>query len=214
MATINRLLLFREGLRLRQRLPWRRRRRRFAEGIIRVRRLPPEFEADNWALYKDLWLPVTDGQGRVLSPAKLSDRDKERFTEEVFANVVCVGGRTQILTFIGAQTGGTPAFTQYFAVGTGSPVSPSASDTLSDWSNYANEIFRKAPASYAVTGSQVDISIPFGSADAQATWTNCGIFGVSATSSGNTGVLMTHALAPYTKGNFAINADYVVTLFG
>jgi hypothetical protein len=178
----------------------------FAEGIIRVRLLPQEL-ADDANAYRRWWLPEIDANHRVLRPSRISDAEKARMDLAVYHNMIMIAGRNQVLTFIGSSSGTTQAFTQYFAVGTGAISGVSPGD-----SSLANEIFRKAPASYSVQGTEVDINIQFGTTDAEATLTNCGIFGVNATGTLGSGTLMTHALFSFTKGAFAIAVDYVINL--
>lgn len=182
----------------------KRRAKQFAEGIIRIYRVP-----DGWSEAENAywWLPETDGHGKLLRPARLSEREKQRYLVAEHANLITNGGRTQVLTFLGSQSGTTPAFTQFFAIGTGGINAVSPTDTA-----LANEFFRKAPTTYTVQGTQVDIQIQLGTTDAQATYTNVGIFGVSATSTLGSGTLMTHSLFSFTKGAYAINIDYIINL--
>jgi hypothetical protein len=185
----------------------RRRAQAFAEGILRVRRLPPELEDPDQ--YRYWWLPETDWRGHVLRPARLSEREKQGYQVAEFHNLITNNGRSQVLTFIGSASGTTPPFTQQFAVGNGAISGVNATDT-----SLANEVFRKAPASYAVQGTEVDINIVFGTTDAEYTYTNAGIWGVSASGTLGSGVLMTHALFSYTKGAYAISIDYIINVLG
>jgi hypothetical protein len=179
----------------------------FAEGTIRIRLLPRELAEDE-QLYRYWWLPELDANHQVLRPARITDATKDRMDLAVFHNMIMTAGRTQVLTFIGSSSGTTQAFTQQFAVGTGAISGVSPNDT-----SLANEIFRKVPTSYSVQGTEVDINIAFGTTDAEATLTNCGIFGVNATGTLGSGSLMTHALFSFTKGAFAIAVDYIINLF-
>jgi len=178
-------------------------RKLFAEGIIRIRQIPAMWTE---AEYRYWWLPETD-RGRIIRPARMSEREKEQYQIGEFRNAILNNGRTQILTFIGSSSGTTAPFCQYFAVGTGAISSVNPTDTT-----LANEVFRKAPASFAVNGTQVDINVQFGSTEAEYTYTNCGIWGVSATSTLGSGVLMTKAMCSFSKGAFGISVDYLINL--
>lgn len=177
----------------------------FAEGIIRVRKIPNEWTAEDYAYW---WLPQTDDKGKVLRPARISEQEKERYYQLAeFENLITIAGRTQVLTYIGSPSGNTTQWSQYFAVGTGAITSVSAGDT-----SLANEVFRKAQTSYSVNGTQVDVNIQFGTTDAEFTYTNAGLFGAGASGTLNSGVLMTHALFSFSKGAFALSIDYIINL--
>lgn len=178
---------------------------KFAEGIIRIRRIPNEWTEED---YKYWWCPTTDGKGKILKPARISEQEKERLYQiDEFCNLITTAGRTQVLTYIGSPSGNTTGWSQYFAVGTGAITSVSAGDT-----SLANEVFRKAQTSYAVNGTQVDVNIQFGTTDGEYNYTNAGLFGNSASSTLGSGTLMTHALFSFSKGAFAISCDYIVNL--
>ncbi len=174
-------------------------------GIIRLRRLPEEWTPQQ---YRYWWCAETDGRGRVLRQARISEREKERYTEGEFYNLLTVAGRAQILSYIGASTGSTIGFAKYLAIGTGALQSPSPVDT-----SLAGEVFRKALASFTVQGTQVDCSFLLASADANVTMTNAGLFGNAATSTLGSGTLYTKALFSYSKGAYSISADYLINLY-
>ena len=177
---------------------------KFAEGIIRVRRIPSEWtEAD----YRYWYLPETDKHGKIIRPARISDYEKQQMQISEHSNAIMNQGRTQVLSYIGSPNGSTTAWAQYFAIGTGSITATSPTDT-----SLANEIWRKAPTSFSVTGTLVDINIQMATTDAQAVFTNCGIFGNGASSTLGSGSLLTHALFSFSKGNIAISVDYIVNL--
>jgi len=178
--------------------------RQFAEGIIRVRRLPPEWTDADYAYW---WLPEKDEAGRLIRPARMSEREKDRYTEAVFANQIMTAGRTQILIYIGASGGNTTGFAKYLALGTGTIQSTTPNDT-----SLANETFRKAQNSNTVSGTQVDINFQLASGDINSAITNCGIFGNTATGTLGSGTLYTHALFSYTKGAYTIAIDYLIVL--
>jgi hypothetical protein len=176
---------------------------KFAEGIIRIRRLP--FDTDEE--YRRWWLPTTDGKGKILRPARMSEREKERYQEAEARNQIMNAGRSAVLSYIGSTSGSTTQWAQYFAVGTGAITAVSPTDTA-----LSNEVFRKIPASFSVNGTLVDINILFGTTDAVVTMTNCGLFGAGATSTLGSGTMMSHALFAYSKGSFSIAVDYVINL--
>lgn len=178
---------------------------KFAEGIIRIRRIPDEWTEED---YQYWWLPETDGHGKILRPARISEEAKEReYQIDEFNNIITTAGRTQVLTYIGSSTGNTTQWSQYFAIGTGAITAVSASDT-----SLSNEVFRKAQTSYSVSGTLVDVNFQLGTTDAEFTYTNCGLFGAGASSTLGSGTMMTHALFAFTKGAFAISCDYVINL--
>jgi hypothetical protein len=176
---------------------------KFAEGIIRIRRLP--FDSDEEYAY--WWLPETDGKGKILRPARMSEQEKERYQEAEAKNQIMNSGRTAVLSYIGSPSGSTTQWAQQFAVGTGSITATSPTDTT-----LSNEVYRASPTSFAVNGTLVDISVSFGATTAQATYTNAGLWGAGATATLSSGVLMTKALFSYTKGNFSISIDYLLNL--
>lgn len=136
-------------------------------------------------------------------------REKERHAKLALEthNMIMSAGRTQLLAFIGAS-GATNAFSQYYAVGTGTIYTIQPSD-----SSLAGELFRAVPASFSVVGNAVTISTPFSTSQANGAYTNAGIFGNNATSTSGSGILMTHVLYSYLKTNtIAITNDYTVTL--
>ena len=138
---------------------------------------------------------------------RLSLREKSRYLVAEAPNLITNNGRAQVLTYIGGFSGSTTAFAQQFAIGTGAIGAVSPADTA-----LANEVFRKAPTSYTVSGTQVDVLIQLGSTDAQVTFTNVGLFGNGATGTLGSGTMVTHSLFSFTKGSFAINLDYVLNL--
>lgn len=178
---------------------------KFAEGIIRVRRIPDEWTPEEYAYW---WLPETDGHGKILRPARISEQVKEREHQIAeFSNLITTNGRNNVLTYIGSSTGSTTQWSQYFAVGTGAITAVSASDT-----SLSNETFRVALSTYSVSGTQVDMNFQIGSGQALFAFTNSGIFGGGASSTLGSGVMMTHALFAYTHGAWAISIDYLVNL--
>ena len=139
--------------------------------------------------------------------SRLNDRAKERYLEAEGSNQITNTGRTQVLTYIGSSSGYTTQWAQYLAIGTGSISATSPTDT-----SLANEVFRKAQTSFAVTGTVVDINFQLGTTDAEVTMTNVGMYGAGATATLGSGSLLTHALFSYTKGAYAITIDYLVNL--
>ncbi len=178
----------------------------FAEGTLRFYRIPDEWDEDDFRYW---WCPETDRRGNILRPARISKADKEScfVLEHIVHNQIMNAGRSQILSYIGSSSGSSTAWAQYFAIGTGALTATTPSDTT-----LANEVFRKAPATYSTSGTEVDINIQLGSTDAEYTYTNAGIFGNGATATLGTGTLETHALFSYTKGAYAIAIDYLINL--
>lgn len=175
----------------------------FAEGIIRVRRLPFDTEEE----YRYWWLPETNGRGKILRPARMSEREKEKYQEAEGRNQIMNAGRTAVLSYIGSSTGSTTQWAQYLAIGNGAITAVSPTDT-----NLANEMFRKAPASFSVVGTQVDVNVQLAAADANTAITNIGLFGNGASSTIGSGTLYTHALFSYSKGSYAVAIDYIINL--
>lgn len=176
----------------------------FAEGIIRVRRLPPEWTEDD---YRYWWLPERDDEGHLLRLPRMEEREKDTYTEAVFENLIMTAGRSQVLTYIGGTAGSTVAFGKYLGIGTGAILAPGPADT-----SLATETFRKLQAAFTVAGTQVDINFNLTSGDANVTMTNAGLFGGTATISLNSGTLETHALFAYVKGAWTIAIDYLINL--
>lgn len=180
------------------------------EGIIRLRELPFETEEE----YKRWWLPETgirDGKVVILRPARMSEKEKERYTVAQHHNLLTSSGRTQILGYIGTPTyiSSQVAFAQIFSVGTATITSVSAGD-----GTVFGELARAVPSTAIVTGTQIDISIFFGATQAVGTWTNVGLYGGgSATTTLGTGTLLTHSLFSYVKdGSHTASADYLINL--
>lgn len=168
------------------------------EGILRIY----EFPAD--AAYEELacWWGCFD----LCEKMRQVERLGGRLAIEA-RNLTTSAGRTQILSFIGAS-GSTNAFAQYYAVGTGTIYVVQAADT-----SLASELFRAVPSTVSVIGNSVTISTPFSTSQANGTYTNAGIFGNNATSTPNSGTLMTHLLYSYTKTSAnSITNDYAITL--
>lgn len=165
------------------------------EGILRIYEIPDELIND--VSFQAGWARFT-----------LAEKAREARQVVEAHNLITTFGRTQILNFIGAS-GTTTAFAKYYAVGTGTIFKVDASDP-----QLTNEIFRAVPASYSVIGSQVTITTNFTSSQANASYTEAGIFGgSSASGTANSGSLFTHLLYNYTKTNLSgITSDYVISL--
>lgn len=175
------------------------------KGIIRVREHP---FGDDYAALKRYWWPVTNEQGKIIAPARMSEREKDKYTVYETENQLMTAGVQQILTYIGMPSGTAILISKYFAVGTGA-----ISDTAPTDTSLATELFRKVPDSATQTGNQIDISTNFSTAQGNGTLTNAGLFGNTATSSANSGTLYTHALYSYTKTSaVAIVNDYIILL--
>jgi hypothetical protein len=139
----------------------------------------------------------------------MSPREKERYTVEEFHNILTTQGRTYVLTYMSSSTPTTPAWAQYWAVGTFPLTAVSPGDT-----SVQTEIFRAAPGTVTITGTQLDLAIFIGGASAVGVLTNAGLYGVAATSTSGTGTLMTHALLnSFNKTNGpAYTVDYLLNV--
>ena len=173
-------------------------------GILKIREIPADWTP---AEYRHWWCDERSSSGRVIRRAAMSEAEKERWTVWEGSNMLMNAGRTQILTFMGQLT--APAsFSQFYAVGTGTIYSVQPSDTT-----LATELFRLAPASFSIVGNAVTVSTVFSTSQGNGTWSNAALFGVNATSTANSGVMMTHILCSYIKTSAsAIVSDYVMSL--
>ena len=175
------------------------------EGIIRIRELP---DCMDYTTYKKWWCPQRDEKGALIRPARMSEREKARYEVAAAHNLITSLGRTQVLTFAGSNIT-TTAFSQYFSVGTFPINSVQPGDT-----GVNVEIYRAVPSAFTVTGNTVDISTFFGTAQGNGTLTNCGLWGINATATANSGTLMTHALLnQYLKdSSHTVTFDYLIVL--
>lgn len=175
-------------------------------GLIRVRELP----FDNYEEYQRWWLPeMKDGQ--VIHMARMSDREKDRYTVVEAHNLITGAGRALILGYIASPTAGvsTPYFAAYFEVGNYPTPTVSAGDTL-----VQGGLARVAPSTAITTGTQLDIASFFGAATGVGTWTSAGLYGgPSASNTIGTGTLATHSLFSYPKTNSQpVTCDYLINL--
>ena len=177
---------------------------KFAEGIIRVRRLPEGWTDADYAYW---WLPLTDDKGNILRPARMSEKEKERYQEAEGFNQIMNAGRTAVLSYIGSPSGSATQWAQYLGIGTGAITSTSPIDN-----SLSNEVFRKSPASFSVNGTAVDINVLLGTTDASVNMSNMGLFGNGATSTLGSGTLYSHSLFSYSKGSYSVSIDYLVNL--
>lgn len=174
------------------------------EGKLRIYRPPSHWTDSDYAYW---WLPETDGKGNTIRPARLSDEEKEQYFETEGHNIITNVGRAQALSYLGSSSGSSTQWAQQFAIGTGAITSTSPIDT-----SLSNEVFRKAPISFSVNGTQLTINIILGTTDAQVTMTNGGIYGNFASSTLNSGSLLTHCLFSYTKGAYSVAVSYIINL--
>lgn len=176
------------------------------DGLIRIREVPfaTKEEFEHW------WLPELDSSGKIVAPARMSEREKEHYTVLEAHNLLTNNGRTQILGFIGSPTyisTQTP-FSQWFEVGTNPFALPSAGDTT-----VPGGLARVQPSTAVITGTQVDISCFFGTSQGNGNWTNAGLWGNNATSTLGSGTLMTHSAFAYNKVNTnSVTVDYLINL--
>lgn len=123
-------------------------------------------------------------------------------------NLLTVSGRTQLLSYVGSNAALSAPFSQYLAIGTFPIASVSGGDT-----SVQGELYRQIPNTAVVTGTQIDIQTVIAAANANATWTSCGLYGLNATSTSGSGTLMTHALLSYIKTSAqGVTVDYLVNL--
>lgn len=127
---------------------------------------------------------------------RLSLREQDAFVRYETHNIITANGRAQALAYLGNATlsGNVVPFFQYFSVGTGTIAQVSPGDT-----GMASELFRAAPSTVTVSGNTVSVSTFFGASQANATYTEAGIFGNNATATLNSGTMCAHALYSFTK---------------
>ena len=173
-------------------------------GILKIREIPADGDE---ATFRHWWCDERNASGRLIRRAAMREREKDRRTVWEGQNMLMNAGRTQILTFMG-QSSPPASFSQQYAVGTGAIYSVQPSDTL-----LASELFRLGPASFSIVGNAVTVSTVFSTSQGNGTWSNAGLFGVSASSTPNSGILMTHILCSYIKTSAsAITSDYQMIL--
>jgi hypothetical protein len=177
-------------------------------GLIRIRELPPEWtEAD----FRYWWLPEVDSDGRIIRKARMSEREKSRWTQWEGHNLLTSSGRSALLTYMSSNTGSTYVpFAAYLAIGSTSIVQVYPTDT-----NVPGEFFRKQPTSTTQTGNNLDVSTSLAAGDAVGTWSNLGLYGGAGVSGTiGSGVLYTHSLVipNYTKGSNTPVIDYTLSL--
>ncbi len=173
------------------------------EGIYRIGIIPAEWSVEQ---YKYWWCDERDSSGRSIRAARMRPREKARYYVAEFRNMILSNGLNQLGQYITA-TGTSPILSQYFAVGTGAISKVTAADTL-----LAGEFFRKIPTGASNIGNQADVQTIFLAGEAVGTWTNCGVFGVSATGTANSGVLISKTLYAFTKGSVSVTNDWIVVL--
>lgn len=177
------------------------------KGVIRFRRIPDDWDEEE---YKKWWLPEwNDNHTKIIRPARMNAKEKERYTVEEFCNILTTQGRTYILTYLSSTSPSTPAWGQQFAVGTFPVTAVSPGDT-----SVQIEIFRAAPNTITITGTQLDLATFLSTSSAVGTLTNGGLYGVNATSTTSSGTLMTHALLNnFVKSNAAAyTVDYLLNI--
>ena len=160
-------------------------------GIVRARMLPAEWTLEDYLRYYPHY----------------TERQRNHLTVCEAENMLMTAGRTQILKQLFGSS--AAAFGLYFSVGTGAISGVTPSDAI-----LSNEFFRAAPSTGTTTGNQIDISTFFGAAQANATYTDAGIFGgAGATGSLLTGTLQTHVLYALTKTSAnSLTNDYLIQL--
>ena len=173
-------------------------------GLLRIRDIPQEWTEDE---FKYWWCDEYTESGAWVHKARMSDKEKERRTIFEAQNLVLQAGITQILTFLGTVASTTPAFGQYYAVGTGAIYLITPSDP-----SLASELFRKQPTGNTIGANAVMITTQFLTTEGNGTYTNAGLFGKNATGTANSGTLMTHLLVSFTKDiSLARANDYTIS---
>src|SRR5579863_3645485 len=120
-------------------------------GIIRFRRIPDDWTEET---YRYWWLPRWNSDGtKITRQARMSQKEKDRYTVHEAGNLLTTNGRTAILTYMSSTAANTPAFAQYFAVGTFPLVTVSPGDTA-----LGTELFRAVPGTVTITGTQLDLA--------------------------------------------------------
>ncbi len=100
---------------------------------------------------------------------RLTEKERDRYTEYETRNLITTAGRSQVLTYIGAPNlSPVVSFSQYFSVGTGATLTVNPGD-----SHINTELTRLVPSTYTVSGNGVDISTFFGTSQGNGTWSNC-----------------------------------------
>lgn len=174
-------------------------------GILRTRELPdPTWDE---ATFNYWWCDEKNSSGIVVRRARMSPKEKDRYTVAEGENLITTNGINNILTFLGLGSGTATLFSKWFAVGTGAIASVSKADTT-----IATELYRLQATGTAITGNQQDVSILFTSTNGNGTWSNAGWWGGAATSTANSGTLETHVLYSYTKTTGSITNDYLYIL--
>lgn len=172
-------------------------------GLIRAREVPFATEEE----WKYWWLPERNESGKIIRLARMSEREKERYTAAEAPNILVDDGITQVLSYIGSATGNATGFAKYFAVG-----NISITEIKSNETSLANEYYRVAPATSNISGVQIDISSFFGASNGNGNITNAGLFGGSATATLGSGTLMTKSLFKYSKvDGTPIVIDYLIS---
>ena len=74
-------------------------------GLIRARAVPFD-TLEEWRYW---WLCEQDSKGKVIRPARMSEREKDRYTVAEAPNILVSSGITQLLNYVGSQTGNSTA---------------------------------------------------------------------------------------------------------
>lgn len=170
-------------------------------GIITLHEIPDWCDAE----FACQWARMSAGEKRSRIVAE---------TENLITNT----GLTLLLTNMSVSgQGSMNPFAQIVSVGNGSVSTIARTDTSVSGDGFVASA-RKAPASFSVSAFQTTITFNYASGDAQAFWTNLGIYGYktassqAATTTAGTGALMTHAFINFNKGASAIAVAYTFVL--
>lgn len=184
-------------------------------GQIRIYTIPEWSDEE----FRYWWSPETDQFGQIIRPARISDETKQSWqAHEPVDNLVTNTGLNLWLvnTSVLGQGNMFPFF-QILSVGNGTITGVARTDTGVSGDAFTTGA-RKAPTAYAITGFTTIVQTNYASGDAVGTWTNIGVYGYStagsqnATTTINTGALMTHALYAFVKGASAYAVDYILSL--
>lgn len=177
------------------------------KGILRICELPFESREE----YLHWWCTERDSSGHVLHGPRMSQREKRRYLVVEAENTVTNQGKTNLLVYAGSPNANSPAWAQYFAVGTGTIAAVQASDGL-----LATELARQIPASSTVAVPQVDLNTYWNTSTGNGLWSNAAVFGGgTATSTLNTGQMQNHVLFSFNKTNsITVSTDYILIFTG
>ncbi len=174
------------------------------DGWLRVHEIPFESEDE----YRYWWCAERSDAGRQIRAPRMSAREKARYQVCEAHNILTNSGRQYLLIYAGSNAGVSNPWAQYFAVGTGPTAGVSASDQT-----LVSELARLQPTGLTTSSSQADVSVYWNGSNGNGAWAEAGFYGVNATSSLYTGMLMNHVMFQYQKQNgIAVTTDWLLVL--